>query len=581
MAGNSSKGKGKSSTKNTKVAGAIVAGTLNDTSKPKKKLTKRAYKASIELNFIYGKEKKKKKIDPKYISYFAIMYDYLNQVIPTITMNISCPDSLYNLIIKYKKKGKFTLKLSYKNELAKSGVYKAAFSTQTFSYVLGNVNPNEHKNLNKEGDNSYRVINIGLISNKMINLNRRSYNGIYNNVDSNTLLALALLGLPGVVCEKIPYNTKYSTIIIPPINTRYKFIKFVENMHPFFDTDLNFFMDFKHTYITSNNPVDTKLSGNKDIVIKLVDLKSSESVSEGMKVSDSTIYVRVPTSQISINRDQYRESVVSKVVGIGSDDTVREYNITKEDDDDDSGQLTKEIYIRSDQPAITSNRIESYKYTISLYKENINGNIFTPNRIFTLKSDVDDYKKYNGKYKVINKKEIFKQKNGKFLVYVALTLVPVKKGVSLTNEATSDKEASKNTAEVFNSKEMMESLEMSVDPLTQAEIDEMEIELQNKKNAMATNMRDLLNEMLREVNNLLKMEYLAKKMSEGMTLEEAYNTIYDNNLYSEDQIKYYTDKEENSEQEESESQDQQQPMSRMDYLFKLVEEALGKITPTN
>jgi hypothetical protein len=290
---------------------------------------------------------------------------------------------------------------------------------------MSDNSPNMYKSINEnQGRNGYRRLLIGLISYKMINNNRITFNGIYKNIDTNTLIHLALEGI-NCICYPIKYNAEYDTLIIPPITTRYKFLSFIQNLDPFFDTKFKYFMDFDTAYLTDENYTDIDEVGN--IIINIRDIEDYNYTEDGISFSDNTYYIEIPTSQYQIKIDQYKEKILDKIIGVDEDyNLFDEYNFDKDDLEEYS--ISKDIFIRTDATNIIKNEIESNKLSIILYKANIDGSIFTPDKYIKLKHYDDNYIKYNGEYKLVDKKEVFSlatTETSTFNMAVMLTLKPV------------------------------------------------------------------------------------------------------------------------------------------------------------
>lgn len=375
----------------------------------------KAYGAEIKLSFIYGdNEENVFDIDPNYISYMIIMSNYENQVIPIIMMSINVKDELYELLLKYKNLSKFYLSINKSNILSNSPLAHHSF-TDYFSFIMSDNSPNTHKKINS--DESYRVLNIGLISYKMINNNRKTFNGIYKNIDTNTLINIALEGID-CIYEGIYYNKKFDTIIIPPITTRYKFLSFIQDLDPFYDTQFKYFMDFDSAYLMSD---DYLRNTDKEVTINIRDIETFDFTDEGMTGMNDSYNIDVPQTQYKVQIDQYKEKILDKIIGVEYDFNIYdEYDFDK--DDVDRYSINKDIFIRTDMGNIIKNKIESEKIIVQLYKNNIDGSIFTPDRKIIIHHFDDKYSKYDGEYKLVDKKEIYSANNGKFNLGVSLTL---------------------------------------------------------------------------------------------------------------------------------------------------------------
>jgi hypothetical protein len=315
-------------------------------------------------------------------------------------------DELYDLLITYKNDSKFYVSMDKSNISFLTALSKESFSDY-FSFIMSDTSPNPMQtvNENQEKDDAYRRLNIGLVSYKMINLNRITFNGIYKDIDTNTLLYLALEGI-NCVCEPIQYNTKYDVLIVPPLTTRYKFLEFIQDLDPIFDTRFKYFMDFNSAYLMSEN---YSYNMNKEVIIRIQDPAVFDFNNEGsMSGLDDRYYIEIPATQYTVKVDQYKEKVLDKIIGVDYDYSFYdEYNF--DSDDVDSYDIAKDIFVRTDSANIIKNKIESSKISIILYINNIDGSIFTPDRFIMIDHYDNNFKKYNGEYKLVDKKEVLFQ----------------------------------------------------------------------------------------------------------------------------------------------------------------------------
>ena len=386
---------------------------------------KKMYHANIKISFIYGDNQTIYDINPRYISYISIISNYDNQVIPVIMLSMNVIDELYELMINYKNDSKFFISLDKSNITSTTALTKNIFSDY-FSFIMSDTSPNPMQNLNQNQgkDDAYRRLNIGLVSYKMINYNRITFNGIYKDIDTNTLLYLALDGID-CVCEPIQYNTNYETLIVPPLTSRYKFLEFIQNIDPFFDTRFKYFMDFDSAYLMSENYTNNI---TKEAIINIQDPTVYDMSDEGsISNIDDRYYMNIPSTQYNIDIDQYKEKVLDKIIGVDYDFSFYdEYSF--DSDDIDTYDITKDIFVRTDSANIIKNKIESSKITVTLYINNTDGSIFTPDRYIKIIHYDQNFKKYDGEYKLVDKKEVFVPTGSvenTFKIATMLTVKPV------------------------------------------------------------------------------------------------------------------------------------------------------------
>lgn len=371
---------------------------------------RQAFKATIDLAFDYNGQREK--IPSDKIIYIMIEHDYENKVLPIIYISMSVNSTLYSKITKYKDSAKFYLKIDKQNVNSKSSLSKNSISG-SFSYIPSDTNPNYSESLNTQNtDTSYKKIMVGLISVELTNTLRQSFNGIYNNIDQNTLIGLATEGSK-IVLEQLKYNKTYSSILIPPITSRYQMIKYIFDKDPFYDTYCRYFIDFDRSYLLSKvgNAVNAGDGQLNNIILDIRSTTANESYYEGIEIRDGAYYIYVNPANSNVTLNEGTEKVANQIVAV-DEDGIQELNLKI---NNTAGSDIKQMFTRSDNAALIKNELELNTAIIELTKQNIDGSAFTPNKCITL-SNYGDYKKYDGKYLLMYKKEFYKCIAGEFMV---------------------------------------------------------------------------------------------------------------------------------------------------------------------
>lgn len=384
---------------------------------------RQTFKGIIELAFDY--QGNREKIQSEKIIYIMIESDYENRVLPIIYVSMAVSGTLYSKIMKYKDSAKFYLSINKQNVNSNSSIAKNTLSG-TFSYIPSTSNPNYSEDLNNPDDytdSSYRRIMLGLVSTELTNQLRKSFNNVYNNIDQNTLVGLALEGT-NVVIEPLEYNEKYDSILVPPITSRYKMLDFIFNKDSFYDTNYRYFMDFDKSYLLSKvgNPVDAGDGQLTNVIIDIRSVTANESYYEGIEVKNGAYYIYVNPSNTNITLNEGTEKVANQIVGVDDDGEVQTLDL---DINNTVGSETKQMFVRSSNAALYKNELETNTIIIEILKQNIDGSAFTPNKCITI-NNYDDYKKYNGKYLIIYKKEFYKCVAGEFVVSCNVGLKKIK-----------------------------------------------------------------------------------------------------------------------------------------------------------
>lgn len=383
------------------------------------------FKADISLAFDCNG--RREEIDQKKIAYVLIEHNYEIEVLPIIYISLFVSNKLYDDIVKYKDSAKFFLSIKKVNCNGITNISKDVIS-DTFSYIPSTTNPNFREDLatgDEFIDNAFKRITIGLVSDNMISILRKTFNGIYNNIDQKTLLGIALEGTNCVI--ETPYTNKsYSSIIVPPLRSRYKMIKFIFGKDNFYNTRFIYFMDFEKSYLVSKNGnnIDARDGQLSSIILDVRSVSEIEAYYDGIEIKNGAYYMYVNPADCKVTLNQGTNKIVNQLVTVDDDNEseVIDLNI---DRGTDSG--AKQVFVRTDDPTIKKSDLELNTVTIELVQQHIDGSIFTPNKSI-LVNNYGEYSKYNGKYYMTYKREFFRGVAGEFLMS---TNVGLKKVVNI------------------------------------------------------------------------------------------------------------------------------------------------------
>lgn len=425
-------------------------------------MSKQTYKAKIDLSFNYGNQVDK--IQPETISYIMIESDYENKSVPIIYISLSVNSDLYSKIIRYKDSAKFNIRITKQNASSDTAISKLVLN-DSFNYIPSTTNPNYTENLNDMDyryDTSYRRIMIGLISVDLQNKLRQSFNSIYNNIDQNTLVGLAVEGIPTVI-EPLTYNESYKSLSLPPINSRYKLLKHVFDKDPFYDTNFIYFLDFDRAYLMSKrgNPVDAGDGKLNNIIVDIRSVTAPEAYYEGMDTKNGAYYMYVNPVNTNVTLNLGTEKVANQLIGADDDGLTQKLDMNI---NNTQGSTTKHTFYRTSNAALIKNELETNSVIIELFKQHIDGSVFTPNKSIMV-SNYGEYSKYNGRYTLSYKKEFFKCIAGEFLISCNIGLKKVgniEPAKSPTNYNYDRSSATSSSAKTTTSSSMKTSLRSTV-----------------------------------------------------------------------------------------------------------------------
>lgn len=383
--------------------------------------TKFAYKCKLDISYILYNEELK--IDPLYVQYILIENLYETRYMPVIYLSMIVPINIYNSILQNERKGKFYLSISRYNLYSDSSIYKKYIEGQ-FTYILSNNDPNYSEKLQNEANDNLKTIVVALMSMDILNKSKISFNGIFGDIDSNTLISKALEGLNSIV-KQPKYNPNFDTLLVPTLNNRSKLINFIFDKCPFYDTNYMFFMDFNKTYLldlSGEYCKDISTDRRKTVYIDIRGLTDNKAYYEGIEINDDSYYIYINAKDASVIENKNSDKIANQIVSVHDDGEVDYIDLNIINSNIESE--IKQTFVRGNDILLDKNIIESNMVHIEVAKDNIDSSILTPNKEFII-INFDDYKQYDGKYTLSHKKEIIRNIGGDFIITIFLGLKKV------------------------------------------------------------------------------------------------------------------------------------------------------------
>jgi hypothetical protein len=359
----------------------------------------KSYKAEVTLAFDYKANASsnviREVIEPERIAYLMIENVYENvNILPVIYVSAHLSTEMYEHVVNSPETSKFYLKIRKKDAMSSTSIYKKVLE-DTFTYVTSSMSANYSANLNDNvmKDSTYRTIMIGLVSENMTNELRKNYNAIYNDIDQEQLVKMALDGLGDVVLQPLKHNKHFESILIPPMSSRYKLLTYLFESDAFYDSNFTFFMDFNKTYLVSKNS--ESVGDAPNVIINIKDYTAQEAYNDGFNIENGAYVLNINAANTNIVINNATTKTATNVIGYSDEIGTQDLNITTLNNTE--GNTKKTIYVRSDNTAAIKNELESASAVIELLKQNIDNEIFTPDKVFDV-VNYKDYSEYNGKY---------------------------------------------------------------------------------------------------------------------------------------------------------------------------------------
>lgn len=367
------------------------------------------YKGHIDLAFDYRQTPDatpiREEIETERITYVMIERLYENiRILPVIYVSLNVKADMYRKIIDTNQTSTFYLRIRKRNALSSTSVLSEV-ANDNFQYVVTTGADDYASSLltNATRDNAYKSIIIGLVSPRMIAELRTPFNDIYHNISQEQLIRdEALKGLKKVIMEPLTKNVTFKNILITPVASRYKLLKFLFERKPFYNSMFTFFMDFKNTYLISKNgnAVDAKDGKPSNVIIRVQDFSAADAYKDGFSIENGAYVINVNAADTNPQPAYVTDKSVNNIVGYDDNEGVQDLHIS----DQESNRTTN--FVRSKNAAALKNEILNSRFAIEILKQNADPDIFTPNKSYYV-SNYGVNSKYDGKYILNYKKEFY------------------------------------------------------------------------------------------------------------------------------------------------------------------------------
>lgn len=369
----------------------------------------------------------------EHIKSIVIDRDYDGKNMPTIYVTVSMARNLLDKVILSKNNSTFIFRL-YKFALNEQS-FEEEYINDEFVYFLSqDINYDKNVDFENEDeqkkDDNYTLVTLGLMKQKLININKGYYGGSFKDVSTTAILLHITKGIDKLIFENpIPY--KYKSLLIPPIESLSKTIEFINSLHTIYKTPYRFFMDLDISYILSSSGlgIETKDEPNNTIDIQIKDPASYGAVEQGIILDkENKIYrLLVNANSTRMYNDNISDKSFNVLYGVSATTTqVMQLNVAKSKG---SSEKRKILRIHNENFELLDNHKESIEMsgnTLTISKPNIDCSVITPNKKYIVKN-VQQYMSYDGIYILSRKREIYMYKDGNLSLENILNFKTLKK----------------------------------------------------------------------------------------------------------------------------------------------------------
>ena len=382
-------------------------------------ITTNIYKYQATGYYILGKEKYP--IDYSNFRSIVIDHDYDKNNMPLIYIILNLSSKVIDLIVKNKDTGVFIINIQKCIDNSDMPDLWKDYVNDTFIYFttedINKTDERDYENSNEGREDIYKEITLGLLSQKLVNNNKKTVNGILNCDNMASAVAYTIgYNLP-LVMEPFENNNPVSGVLLPPMNSVSKSIEYLNGIKTFYNSKYLWYMDFDTSYLLSSRGKGVPRKGEQanSVMFVLRNDYDESSKLQGMTIDENNRYYNIEVSGTNVEVADYRDknkqySKVNYVDTSGNNSTYTIHNQTNTDN-----FVSKAINVRvpNDNTGLITNSAKTSNFFISINKTDIDASIITPNKEFIINAE-GAYKGcgYSGKFLLKRKRELYFKSTG-------------------------------------------------------------------------------------------------------------------------------------------------------------------------
>lgn len=391
-----------------------------------------SYSYKVDAKFVLnGKEKS---IIPECITSVITNYDYDNNNIPIIYLGVKLETALYNKMVTNTEKGTVTLTISKSKNQSNISVYKN-YIKDTFTYSMS-TDPDYNSSIEKQTDTenqvgiNYREGFIALVQLKTTDNNKKIINNIIKNSNMASIIHKYTSHMK-MVMESLHVDKHFNFLIIPPVDSIAKLLKYLNRQSIFYRGGYRYFVDFDKTYLLSSegNPIDAKDGLYSTVIINVTDPLDGESFQTGivMDHKNKAYILNINGNNTLADIKKSEDKIFNTIMGIDSYGNTRELslNIPRTEKSSDKIRLERVPSDNMDYLDYLKYNIENSVLMFNVTKTEVDSSLITPNKEFIVRN-YPNFSEYNGRYVLSYKKEIFINQNGTFISSIIFGLRKIK-----------------------------------------------------------------------------------------------------------------------------------------------------------
>lgn len=362
-------------------------------------------------------------IDNLQIKSIAIDYDYKNMNMPMIFITASIHRDHVDIIEENQNSGIiiFNIKKAIANSdmpdlyvdyINDKFIYFITRYTDSDNVNFNNSNEDEEYDDNKDREDLYEVVSLGLLALDHINKNKKNINEVISGNLCSVMFHLT--DNLNILLEPPTDDVRLNNLYIPPMNSISKTLELLNSMYALYNTPYRFFIDFDCSYLISSSgkPIAKEDEDSSTILIMLRQSKDVEGKIQGMYKDEKNnlCIIDIDESDCEIADNHIMGKSYSKLSAVNASGSTIDKVVT----DMSSSYINekiKNIRLCNDNLNLLNTMISSINSSsiqILVQKTDIDSSILTINKEYMIQAnDVYDKEKYNGKYILTRKRELY------------------------------------------------------------------------------------------------------------------------------------------------------------------------------
>lgn len=371
------------------------------------------FRYKVELTYLNNKEEVN--ITTESINSICIDSDYFGKkAFPVVYIDINLKNTIYNKMLSNIEKGTVIFSLSKFAVSEDNSTTETKVIKDEFLYFFDNTNLSEDSMQSEDKDEyeEYKNLRMGLVNLSILNMCKTMNNDVVSGSMSN-ILFYYLRYAKKIIMEPLSNNNTFSNLIIPPIPTLNKLLKYLNNISSFYNSSYRFFIDLNKTaYLLSNSgkSVETKDSTYSSIIMKVVpdDNADNKYKEPGIEIdSQNKCYILYLNSiNTTLTENLYKDKEISKIVSISTNGSVKESTLdTCKNSKGDRVSIIRTFNENNSEVSSLSNLYENSKIMMNITKEGVDCSLITPEKSINITNE--NSTKYYGKYILVGKQELY------------------------------------------------------------------------------------------------------------------------------------------------------------------------------